>query len=94
MASQVIPKDKMKVRFYTREFIIEGIVYLPKGGTLPDYINVDRKFISVTEVVIRSLADGREIQKKDILLLNHDSVILVLPEENEKNKEGISGKTA
>ncbi|MEA3369419.1 MAG: hypothetical protein U9Q24_03625 [Candidatus Ratteibacteria bacterium] len=83
MTPHVIPKDRMAVRIYTENFIIEGIAYLPKGGRLSDYINVDRRFIPITEAVVRSLADGKEIQKMEILMLNRNFVIVILPQEEE-----------
>ena len=83
MTSHVISKDKMAVRIYTEDFIIEGIAYLPKGGRLSDYINVDRKFIPITEAVVRSLADGKEIQKMEVLMLNRNFVIIILPREEK-----------
>lgn len=83
MTAHVIPKDRMAVRIYTEDFIIEGIAYLPKGGRLSDYINIDRRFIPITEAVMRSLADGKEIQKMEALMLNRNFVIIILPREEE-----------
>ena len=95
MASHGIAKDRMAVRIYTENFVIEGIAYLPKGGRLSDYINVDRRFIPITEAVVRSLTDGREIQKMEVLMLNRNSIIIIVPRE-EKNigiEKGNNGKT-
>ena len=83
MTAHVIPKDRMAVRIYTEDFIIEGIAYLPKGGRLSDYINVDRRFIPITEAVVRSLTDGKEIQKMEVLMLNRNFVVIILPREEE-----------
>ncbi|GEM_PF-2113190 len=93
MSGQIIPKDKLPVRIYTQDFIIEGVAYLPKGGRLSDYINVDRKFLPISEAVVHFLTSGKEIQRMEVLMINRDSVIILIPrEEKIKKVEEINGE--
>ena len=84
MGPQVIPKDRVAVTIYTEKMLIEGVAHLPKGGRLSDYINVDRRFIPISEAKLTSLVSGELIREVDVLMLNRDFVLILLPREEDE----------
>lgn len=82
-APYIIAKDKVQARFYVKDFIIDGTAYLPKSGGLSDYINVNRKFLPITEASLYSLDSGQKIAEMSFLALNRAALIFLLVKKGE-----------
>jgi len=80
---QTLPMESMAVCVYTEDFIIKGNIHLPKNGRLSDYINMDKKFFPVTQAIVYSFVDEKEIQKAESLIINQNEIIMVMPQKEE-----------
>ena len=73
-------EGKQKIRIFTRQFEIVGDLHLYPGARLTDFMNESKDFISVIDVEVRRLADGRLISAR-FLNVRKDEIEIILPEE-------------
>ncbi len=76
-------REKVPVIISTQNTVITGVVYLPKGGRLTDFINnVSKGFVPLTDAVIER-SDGK-IVETELLQVNKDYIVYILPQETLK----------
>ena len=72
-------REKVPVVISTSVATIKGIVHLPQGGRLTDFINnVTRGFIPITDVRIEH--NNGKLIKTSLLQVNKNYIIYILPE--------------
>lgn len=83
-----IPNEAWSERVYieTKEYVIKGIVYMPKIGKrnrlLTEILNTNKQFLAVTDCEIESkLAPHRPLEKYKFLEVNLSTVLIMRPVE-------------
>lgn len=76
-----VEREPIEVIIYLENCKIKGIVHLPPGGRLSDFLNVaSRQFVPVSEAEVESITPGVEWSYKvDFLNLNKNYIISVFP---------------
>ncbi len=74
-------REPIEVIIYLEDCKIRGVVYLPPGGRLSDFINVaSRQFIPVSSAEVESITPGVEWSYEvDFLNLNKDFIVSMFP---------------
>ncbi len=72
-------REKVPVVISTSVATIKGIVHLPQGGRLTDFINnATRGFVPLTDVRIEH--NSGKLIKTSLLQVNKNYIIFILPE--------------
>lgn len=81
-----IQKEEKAIIAYTRNYKVEGKMYLPIGARLSDFISSaqQKKFIPVTGAVVSDLS-GNQVCKTDFLELNRDEIVFLVPRSESEN---------
>ena len=74
-----------KVYIETTEYIIKGMVFMPKMGKrsrlLSEILNSNRQFLAVTQCSVESkLKPRKDVEKYDFLEVNISSILIMRPE--------------
>ena len=74
-----------RVCIETTEYIIKGVVFMPKIGKksrlLSEILNSNRQFLAVTNCSVESkLKPRKEVEKYDFLEVNLSTILLMRPE--------------
>ena len=85
-----IPSEAWSERVYieTKEYIIKGVVYMPKIGKrnrlLTEILNTNKQFLAVTDCEIESkLTPQKPIEHYKFLEVNLSTVLIMRPVEQE-----------
>lgn len=83
-----IQKEEKAIIAYTRNYKVEGKMYLPIGARLSDFISSaqQKNFIPVTGAVVTDLS-GRQVCITDFLELNRDEIVFLVPKGESKKIE-------
>jgi len=74
-------REKVKSMIITTELEVTGIVHIPPGGRLTDFLNnMAKTFIPVTDADIKT-KDGRRYHT-DLMQLNKDYIVIIIPEDS------------
>lgn len=76
--TEVVSKEPVAVIIQTSLNRIEGAIHARPGERLKDELNHQDRFVAITDAVIYDLS-GQEVQRNDLLLLNRDAILWVLP---------------
>ena len=73
-----------KVYIETAEYVIKGVVYMPKIGKrtrlLTEILNTNKQFLAVTDCYIESkLMPQKEVEHYDFLELNLSTILMMRP---------------
>ena len=85
-----IQKEEKAIVAYTRNYKIQGTIFMPPGGRLSDFISGagQKKFIPVTNAVVTDIS-GREVCRAMFIELNKDEIIFLIPaSELERRQVG------
>lgn len=82
--TKIVPKESIPVIIQTSRNRIEGLFYARYDNRLKDELNneVDEKFIAITDAVVYA-DDGNELYTTNFLALNRDSIIWLIPQDEE-----------
>lgn len=74
-------REPIEVIIYLEHCKIRGIVHLPPGGRLSDFINVaSRQFIPISDAIVESITPGVEWSYKvEFLNLNKNYIVSMFP---------------
>ncbi|MDD3802982.1 MAG: hypothetical protein PHW02_01175 [bacterium] len=76
-------REKVKSIIFTTELEVTGMVHIPPGGRLTDFLNnLAKPFIPITDADIKT-KDGRTYHT-DLMQLNKDYIIVIIPEDSIK----------
>jgi hypothetical protein len=74
-------REKVKSMIITTELELVGMIHIPPGGRLTDFLNnLAKPFIPVTDADIKT-KDGRTFHT-DLMQLNKDYIIVIIPEDS------------
>ena len=85
--TEVISKRPVYATIQTTTHLIRGHIHVRRDQRIKDELDLDEKFIAVTEVDVMTL-DGKILFQAPFLAVNRDQIIWVLPEQNKE--EGAS----
>ena len=86
--TEVISKRPVYATIQTTTHLMRGHIHVRRDQRIKDELDLDEKFIAVTEVNVLA-PDGHILFQAPFLAVNRDQIIWVLPEEN-KTEEGTS----
>jgi hypothetical protein len=86
--TEVISKRPVYATIQTTTHLMRGHIHVRRDQRIKDELDLDEKFIAVTEVNVLA-PDGHILFQAPFLAINRDQIIWVLPEEN-KTEEGTS----
>ena len=73
-------EDKMKVRIFTGNYQITGVIELFQRARLTDYLTEAKTFIAVTQAEVLD-RDNHKILKAPFLNVHRDNIEIILPAE-------------
>ena len=71
-------EDKMKVRIFTGNYQITGVIELFQGARLTDYLAEAKSFIAVTQAEVLD-RDNHKILDAPFLNVHRDNIEIILP---------------
>ena len=85
--TEVITKDRILTHIQTKTHDIRGYVHVRKGDRLSDELNIDCRFLAVTEAKIYN-PDGEVLYTSDFLAVNREHIVWLMPinEQQEKSE--------
>jgi hypothetical protein len=86
--TEVISKRPVYATIQTTTHLMRGHIHVRRDQRIKDELDLDEKFIAVTEVNVLA-HDGHILFQAPFLAVNRDQIIWVLPEQN-KTEEGNS----
>ena len=86
--TEVIPKENIPVIIQTTVNRIEGFFHARYDNRLKDELNnqVDEQFMAITDAVVYD-ADGKELYRTKFLALNRNSIIWLIPQNEEDGEK-------
>ena len=89
--TEIIPKENIPVIIQTATNRIEGLFHARYDNRLKDELNsqIDEQFMAITDAVVFN-ADGNELYSSNFLALNRNSIIWLIP-QNEEDGESEQG---
>ena len=84
--TEVISKRPVYATIQTTTHLMRGHIHVRRDQRIKDELDLDEKFIAVTEVNVLA-PDGHILFQAPFLAVNRDQIIWVLPEQN-KTEEG------
>ncbi len=88
--TEVVSTQTQPVIIQTRAHRIEGLVHIPPQERLKDILNEKEHFLAVTEAVVFG-SDGTELYRSEFLLVNRDTIVWLIPNEETKKKAAEKG---
>ena len=90
--TEIIPKENIPVIIQTTTNRIEGLFHTRYDNRLKDELNsqVDEQFIAITDAIVYD-GDGNELYASNFLALNRNSIIWLIP-QNEEDGENDQGE--
>jgi len=75
-------KDKIRIALYTKQFKIQGDIYLYENSRLSDILNseMNRDFLALTDVKISSSKDESIINELPFIVVNRKEIVLIYPD--------------
>ena len=73
-------EEKMKVKIFTRNYQVSGVIELFRGARLTDYLAEARTFIAVTDAEVQD-RKNQKIIAAPFLNVNKDNIEIILPAE-------------
>jgi hypothetical protein len=86
--TEVISKRPVYATIQTTTHLMRGHIHVRRDQRIKDELDLDEKFIAVTEVNVLA-PDGHILFQAPFLAVNREHIIWVLPEQN-KAEEGTS----
>lgn len=84
-------RDEVEVIIYLRSCKIKGVMFLPPGGRVSDFINSPvRQFIPITDARIESISGEKWSYEVKFLNLNKNEVVTIFPKKAFIKKDGVS----
>ena len=74
-----VEQDHVAVAFVNASVRAEGTLHIPPGSRLSDFINKNRQFLPVNDVVYTDIASGKPVQKAAFALLNLENFHSIIP---------------
>ncbi|HUF36948.1 MAG TPA: hypothetical protein VMN57_00340 [Anaerolineales bacterium] len=85
--SDIITKSQVRATIQTRTHRIEGRIFVAGNERPKDALNVDERFLAVTDATVFGAA-GEILEAADFIAINREHIIWVIPHEVEPVKEG------
>jgi hypothetical protein len=78
-------REAVEIIAFVPGYRINGVVHLPPGGRITDFVNVKEKpFIAVTKASIYFEETGKLAYKSEFVDLNRDYIMLIFPTAGAK----------
>ncbi len=86
--TEIIPKENIPVIIQTTTNRIEGLFHARYDNRLKDELNneADEQFMAITDAVVYD-ADGNELYTSNFLALNRDTIIWLIPQNEEDGEK-------
>jgi len=73
-------REAVEVIAFVPGYRINGIIHLPPGGRISDFVNIkEKRFIAITKASIYSEGTGKLSHKSEFINLNRDYIMLIFP---------------
>ena len=76
-----------EVMIMTLNYLITGMISLPEGARLTDYLSERKQFIAVTEATVCT-KEGSEVLKTEFLNVSRDYIEIMLPTAMMNRRKG------
>ena len=78
-------REAVEVIAFVPGYRINGIVHLPVGGRVSDFVNVkEKRFVALTKASIYFEGTGKLAYKSEFINLNRDYIMLIFPSAGAK----------
>lgn len=78
-------REGVEVIAFVPGYRINGIVHLPVGGRVSDFVNVkEKRFVAITKASIYFEGTGKLAYKSEFVNLNRDYIMLIFPTAGAK----------
>lgn len=77
----VVSKDKVPSIVQTDLHLIHGHVHVHQSRRLKDELNLDEKFLAVTNCTVYDSQSGARLYQSKFLSLNRDRIVWLIPQE-------------
>jgi hypothetical protein len=84
--TDIVTKRPVYATLQTTRHLIRGNVHVRRDQRIKDELDLDDKFIAVTDVSILG-EDGQVLFQAPFLAVNRGQIIWVLPEQNKSGEE-------
>jgi len=84
--TEVISKRPVHATIQTTTHLLRGHIHVRRDQRIKDELDLDEKFIAMTEVDVLAL-DGQLLFQAPFLAVSRDQIIWVLPEQNRADEE-------
>jgi hypothetical protein len=78
-----VSKETAPVVIATATSIIQGSMHVMRESRLKDELNNSERFVAITNAEVFDLSDQTRLYSSDVLLLNKDQIIWVMPQEED-----------
>ena len=84
--TDIVSKVAVPATIQTTTHLIRGQVHVRRDRRIKDELDLDDKFIAVTDVTILG-EDGQVLFQAPFLAINRSQIIWVLPDQNKSGEE-------
>jgi hypothetical protein len=84
--TDIVTKRPVSVTLQTTKQLMRGHIHVRRDQRIKDELDLDNKFIAITEVSILG-EEGQVLYQAPFLAINRSQIIWVLPEQNKSEEE-------
>lgn len=84
--TDIVTKRPVYATVQTTTHLIRGHIHIRRDQRIKDELDLDEKFLAVTDVQVLS-ADGQVLFQAPFLAIHRDHIVWVIPEQ-QKSEEG------
>ena len=85
-------REAVEVVAFVPGYRINGIIHIPVGGRISDFVNVkEKRFVALTKVSIYLEGTGKLAYKSEFINLNRDYIMLIFPTAGAKTGTSQAG---
>ncbi|HSO26744.1 MAG TPA: hypothetical protein VLS48_01650 [Anaerolineales bacterium] len=88
--TEVVTKEAIAVLVQTQTYRIRGFMYVRPENRLIDELNLGRRFLPLTDVVVVD-HDGSVLERAEFLTINCDQVVWIAPAQDIVDDPSIGG---
>ena len=87
-----VSKETAPVVIATATNIIHGAMHVLRDSRLKDELNNSERFVAITNAEVFDLSDQTRLYNSEVLLLNKDRIVWVMPQEESPTADEEAGR--
>jgi hypothetical protein len=74
-----VEREAVEVIVFVPGARINGMLHLPPGARISDFVNIEKRFVAITKASVYSEETGKLAYKAEFIGLNKDYIVFIFP---------------